>query len=209
MDEQAFKETVAGNIAAYRKALSLTQLELAEKLNYSDKAVSKWERAEALPDTFVLKQIAQLFGIGLDDLTRNHGNKKIRRPHKFFQKKIIIPMLSVGLVWLIATNVFAILLMVGVQRAWLAFYCAIPATLVVCLVFSALWWTPLLSALCISGIIWTVAGLLYLCVPVNYNYMFFIIAVPLQVLEILWTIFKNPLKKIKSPPKLPPPSSEN
>ena len=41
---------IADNIAYYRKKMALTQLELAEKLNYSDKSISKWERAEGVPD---------------------------------------------------------------------------------------------------------------------------------------------------------------
>ena len=57
------KENLANNIASHRKALKLTQAELAQKLNYSDKAVSKWERGEAVPDLVVLKQIADFFGI--------------------------------------------------------------------------------------------------------------------------------------------------
>ena len=42
------KETISKNIIKYRKELGLTQLELADKLNYSDKTLSKWERAEAI-----------------------------------------------------------------------------------------------------------------------------------------------------------------
>ena len=66
MDE--IKINVANNIARYRKKLNMTQLQLAEKLNYSDKAVSKWERAEALPDIYVMHELAVMFGITLDEL---------------------------------------------------------------------------------------------------------------------------------------------
>ena len=44
------KSIIAQNITDLRRAKGLTQLELAEQLNYSDKAVSKWERAESMPD---------------------------------------------------------------------------------------------------------------------------------------------------------------
>ncbi len=192
MDEQSLKENLAKNIAAYRKATGLTQAELADKLSYSDKAVSKWERGESFPDIFTLQSLAELFGIPLDELTRNHGNRKIRRPRKVFQKKIIVPLLSVGVVWLVATNIFAFLMMFGVPRAWLAFVAAAPASLIVLLVFSAIWWKPLLTFIFVSGIVWSIAALLYILVRVNYNYMFFIIAVPLQVMEILWAILRKP-----------------
>ena len=56
------KPIIAKNITALRQGAKLTQIELAERLNYSDKAVSKWERAESIPDITVLKTIADMFG---------------------------------------------------------------------------------------------------------------------------------------------------
>ena len=68
INENEFKQIVARNITMFRKANGLTQLELAEKLNYSDKAISKWERGESLPDVYMLQVIANMFGISLNDL---------------------------------------------------------------------------------------------------------------------------------------------
>ncbi|MBR5900709.1 MAG: helix-turn-helix transcriptional regulator [Clostridia bacterium] len=62
------KENLAINIAKHRKALGLTQAELAEQLNYSDKAVSKWERGDAVPEITVLKQLADFYGVTVDTL---------------------------------------------------------------------------------------------------------------------------------------------
>lgn len=44
------KKTIGGFIAALRKANGMTQRELAEKLNVSDKSISRWERDETAPD---------------------------------------------------------------------------------------------------------------------------------------------------------------
>ena len=66
------KQIVANNIIKLRKEKKLTQAEFANKLNYSDKAVSKWERAESTPDIIVLKQISDLFGISVDYLLNEH-----------------------------------------------------------------------------------------------------------------------------------------
>ena len=55
------KLVIAKNIAKLRVDSNMTQNELAQKLNYSDKAVSKWERGESLPDISVLVQIAEIF----------------------------------------------------------------------------------------------------------------------------------------------------
>jgi transcriptional regulator with XRE-family HTH domain len=208
MDEQRLKETAAKNIAAYRRAMNWTQAELAEKLNYSDKAVSKWERAENLPDVFTLKRLSELFGVTLDELCRDHGNRKIRRPRKFFQKKIIIPLLSAVIVWVIATNAFAFLMMGGIARPWLAFIAAVPVTCIVFVVFSAIWWRPLLTFIFVSGILWTIAGLLYLTIQIEYNYLFFIIAAPLQVLEVLWAILRKPPSQRKAAKESEKPKEE-
>ena len=200
MTDKELKEAIAQNIAGYRKSLNLTQLELAEKLNYSDKAVSKWERAEALPDIFVLKQIADLFGITLDGLSAPHNaDKKFKVQHRAFQAKILIPMLSAGVAWLTVTVVFSILTYFQLwANAWLVFIFAIPASFVVLLVFSMLWWDPTFTFVFISALIWSSALVLFLIVPENhghYNFLFFIVAIPLQVLEVLWAIFKQPKKK--------------
>ena len=58
------REIIAKNIADLRREQNLTQAELAARLNYSDKAVSKWERGESMPDITVLKEIADLFSVG-------------------------------------------------------------------------------------------------------------------------------------------------
>ena len=66
------KPIIAKNITALRQGAKMTQIELAERLNYSDKSVSKWERAESLPDITVLKAIADMFEVPLDYLVREN-----------------------------------------------------------------------------------------------------------------------------------------
>ena len=77
---EKFKKIVAKNISELRQLNKLTQAELGEKINYSDKAVSKWERGESLPDAFVLKRIANIFQVSVDYLLEDHSNDKTK-PH--------------------------------------------------------------------------------------------------------------------------------
>ena len=98
------KFILARNLTAYRKAMNLTQLELAEKLNYSDKAVSKWERAESVPDILILKKIADIYHVSIDDLIKDKDVTKIKV--KTMQKNkttshAMITALSVVAVWLV------------------------------------------------------------------------------------------------------------
>ena len=67
---EELKTVIAKNISELRRSAMMTQLDLAERLNYSDKAVSKWERAESVPDISVLKAIADIFGVSVDYLLR-------------------------------------------------------------------------------------------------------------------------------------------
>ena len=76
MDSEKLKLQIGSNIASYRKRAGLTQAGLAERINYSDKAVSKWERAESMPDISVLVKIAEIFGISLDALVLGSASEK-------------------------------------------------------------------------------------------------------------------------------------
>ncbi len=62
------KKTIGSFIAALRKANGMTQKELAEKLNVSDKTVSRWEREEGVPDLSAVPVIAEIFGVSCDEL---------------------------------------------------------------------------------------------------------------------------------------------
>ena len=74
---EEMKKTVAANIAELRKFNHMTQAELADKLCYSDKAISKWERGESIPDVFTLKQVADLFSVTVDYLLTDHEGEKV------------------------------------------------------------------------------------------------------------------------------------
>lgn len=77
------KKTIGSFIAALRKANGLTQKELAEKLNVSDKAVSRWERDECYPDLTMIPALAEIFGVSCDELL-NGGriNSEERQPRQ-------------------------------------------------------------------------------------------------------------------------------
>ena len=97
--EEKLREYFARNLAHYRKALGLTQIELAERLNYSDKSVSKWERGDGLPDLAVTAQIAEIFGLTVNDMIAEKPKRRLMTT----RNKIIITLLSMGVAWLVAT----------------------------------------------------------------------------------------------------------
>ena len=83
------KKIIAKNITDLRTAKGITQLELAEKLMYSDKNISKWERAEAVPDVVVLKTLADMYGITVNDFLVENNEKLAKLFKELYQLKFI------------------------------------------------------------------------------------------------------------------------
>ena len=137
------KLIIADNISDLRKKKGMTQAELAEKLNYTDKAVSKWERGESVPDIVVLKSIADLFGVYIDYLVSEYHEKESSK--KTFDRTqrnnhIAITIISIFLVVLVATLLFVILnSSVSLSASFLTFLYALPVAFIVWLVFNSLW----------------------------------------------------------------------
>lgn len=189
INENEFKQIVARNITKFRKANGLTQLELAIKLNYSDKAVSKWERGESLPDVYMLQVIASMFGITLNDLVTE--NTDIIKPKSNLNKGIVLA-LSIGLTWLIAVATFVFLNIFNIEKAWLLFIYAIPVSLIISIIFSNIWKYKWLLFFSISGLYYTIP--LSICITLNWVNnvaLLFIIGAPLQLLTILWFFRKR------------------
>lgn len=183
-NETEFRGLVAKNLTMYRKANGLTQLELAEKLNYSDKAISKWERGESLPDLYILQTIADMFGITLNDLVSEQAEPK-KNQNKF--NKNVIMLLSVGLTWLIAVIVFVILSMAQLPMLWMPFIYALPTSCIVLIVFTKMWKYRKLLFSSISLLYFTTA--LAVCMQLSWkfnSYGLFFVAAALQILTIFW-----------------------
>ena len=145
------KSIIAQNITDLRRAKGMTQLELAEQLNYSDKAVSKWERAESMPDVSVLVEIADLFEVPLDYLVRaEHPQKEIQPSEEALSatyRKGYISGISILLVWLIVVLVYILISFFAkdAHSQWLSFVYAIPVSAIVWLVFNSIWFNPRLN----------------------------------------------------------------
>ena len=181
--EEQLRMQIAENIAYYRKQNGDTQAELAEKLNYSDKSVSKWERGDGTPDIYILAKIAALYKITVQDLLRE---KKVP---KASIRRILIYLLSIGLAWLVMTVVFCLSQITGVleHSSWLLFIYAIPISGIISVVYCAMWWNHLLQALSSSLIVWGVGLSIVLSIPFR-SILFFIICAVLQILLILYFI---------------------
>lgn len=158
MDSEKLKLQIGNNIAVFRKQCAMTQAELAEKLNYSDKAVSKWERGESVPDVMTLAQIAELFGVGMDELLGSGeavaSVKKEKPLNKRSVNKNVIQMLVSLLVWFVALFVYVVLSSVGLPRSWLGFFYAVPVNAIVLLSLRSAWHKYSWNFALVSLIVW-------------------------------------------------------
>ncbi len=194
MEDEIIKSNISTNLIKYRKLSGLTQYDLALKLNYSDKAVSKWERGEALPDVLILYKIANLFGITVNDLlsSPNETPKTVSTQKKKINS-LVITLLAIGLVWFVATAVFVIFNMFDIvkDKVWLAYIYSIPVSMIVAIVFTKIFKQRILTYLSISALIWTVLLSVHLTINV---WLVYIVGIPLQVLTILWFFRKKKVK---------------
>ena len=196
-DEATLRKTVAKNIAAYRKAHHDTQLDLATKLNYSDKSVSKWERGESLPDVYILSQIADLYGVSVSALIGEIQPPKESKPHYH----MFILLLSLALTFAVATLLFSMFMICKVDYpAWMFFVYALPVCSIICIVFTSLWWGILWQGVSVSALIWTLGLSLYLSFELENVSLIFLVCAALQVLTVLWEIFRKSLLKSKGLP---------
>lgn len=184
------KHIIAHNLSELRRSASMTQIDLAERLHYSDKAVSKWERGESIPDVGVLKEIADLFGVTVDYLlTEEHTAPREDVPAGLQHRRAVVTLLSVALVWLIATVVFVILGMVlpGLRGEWLAFVYAIPVSAIVLLVFNSMWGRRRRNYGIVSVLVWGLLLSAFLTYPRGMMWMIFLLGIPAQIIIWLWS----------------------
>ena len=195
--------TIAKNLTHYRKEAGLTQAELAEKINYSDKSVSKWESAGGVPDVYVLLELSRLYEVSIDELVRGDVPEEIEpivEKKKGLDKRIWIMLLSSGLVWLVATCLFVgIYIWNPESPAWLVFLYAVFANAIVLIVYTGLWKYRILNFLSVSTLIWITITCLFATFGIlfeNASFGFlFLIGIPLQILEIFWVFFRSLFKR--------------
>lgn len=200
------KEIIAKNLAFYRKNAKLTQLELANKLNYSDKAISKWERGDSIPDVFILKQLADLYRIKVDDFMHvdKNGKPRLSLSKKFeMNRRALITVMSICFVWLFAVGIFVLFSLTGnniIYPLWLVFIYALPLSSFVAMLFSIKWFKRVVIFIFASLLVWTLTLSIYISfINSEGLWLIFLIAVVVQILLIIWYFIiyiNNKIKKL-------------
>lgn len=202
MDDEKVKNQIGANIASFRKRIGLTQAGLAEKLNYSDKAISKWERGESIPDVLTLMQLAELFDVDVNSLLEdpnsvpenNNALNRVmtqvsERALKRKANKNIILGLSSTLVWFVALLIFVIISTLSLPKGWMAFIYAIPINAIVLLSLRSAWRDFRWNRFLISCIMWGGLLSIYLSLLVFggiHTELVFLLGIPGQIAIFLW-----------------------
>lgn len=187
MNNDELKLQIGANIARLRKDAGMTQAELAERLNYSDKAISKWERGESMPDVLTLVQLSELLNITVNDLVgsstpapaapvpeevpskKKQKKKGCGNKPKRVADKNVIQKLSSILVWTIALFIYLVLDSFGVRNCWMIFVLAVIANAIVLLSLRAAWKMYGINRILISIIMWGSLIFFYLCIWLIWN----------------------------------------
>ena len=202
MDLDNLKDRIGTNIAVQRKRAGLTQAGLAEKLNYSDKAVSKWERGESIPDVLTLMQLASVFDVSVNELLEDPnalpGNpgklekamsQVSEKALKRKANKTVIQGLSTTLVWFVALLIFVVISSFDLPYSWIAFFYAIPVNAIVLLSLRSAWRDYRWNRALISVIVWGFLVSIYatLLVFVRFNmWRLFLLGIPGEIAIFLW-----------------------
>lgn len=193
------KSVLAQNLITLRKSKKLTQIELAEVLNYSDKSVSRWENGDTEPDLSTLITLSEYFGVTLDDLCKtplqpqqlSEQQKSAEKEQKVFSRnKKIITCLSVVLVWFVAVFVFIQIQLIYHTVCWIAFIWALPVTSILLTVFCSIWANKKMIYTAVSFLVWTLLLSLHLqFMLLGYQnfWMLYFLGVPSQIAIVLWS----------------------
>ena len=184
--------TIGKNITRLRRLSDMTQSDLAERINYSDKSISKWEQGNGIPDVRILVQLAELFNVSVDDLVREHNDAPVMPKRTRLRRRIVVTLLSVGLCWLAAVVAFVLIgiFAPSVRDKWLAFLYAVPVSAIVVLVFSCIWRYRWVRLSAITVLVWTVLTCIYLTAHVlgAEIALIYLIGIPLQVFAVIFFV---------------------
>lgn len=187
MLEKDLKEIVAQNIFYLRTINHMTQYELGEQINYSDKAVSKWERADGIPDIYVLKSIADLFKVSIDYLLTEHSEQEQKREKKPVNNKgraLVMNIIMIAIAS-IALFVFVIVALSTKKYIWQVFVYMLPAISIVGISCTGAWRKTIGVFMFISMFVWTSILTVYIALGEYATWMVFLLGIPIQIIVFL------------------------
>ena len=190
------KDIIAQNLIALRKEKNLTQNELAEKLNYSDNSISRWEHAEITPSIETLEQIANFYNVSVESILKEKATEESKKSKKLeLIRHISTILMIVSQVWFIAAMCFFYIDTFASFNAWILFVWAVPISMLIALLFSIPRKNRIVTFIFATLLVWSFLASLYLQL-LQYNlYLLFIIGAPTQLFLCVWAFMRPKNKK--------------
>ena len=195
------KRIIAENITELRLLNDMTQAQLGEKLNYSDKTVSKWERGESTPDIEVLSELSDLFGVSIDSLIREDGiadkTEVNQRRQTIYNHRAVMYIVE-GSVMVAALFAFIITSLIIRRSAFqiLYFVYAIPVVLIIKLILNSVWFNPRNNYYIVSVLMWSILAAIYitfLYFDINVG-LIFLLGAAGQIIIVICSFVTRPFK---------------
>ena len=187
------KEIIAKNLVELRKSRKFTQQELASRLNYSDKAISRWEHAETLPDIETLCKICDIYGVKFEYLLQREqprgNNPYVIRTD--IPSRIVTMCIAICAVWITAFVLYMYTSKILGSNRWTLFIWAIPVSCIVCQIYNRVYFmNNAFRCVMYSVAQWTIILSVYLQLLEHNMWMLFIMGAPIQAVIILTTVLK-------------------
>ncbi len=189
---KTLNEIISENLIIHRKNNLLTQSEVAFLLNYSDKSISKWEQGHAVPTLEILMELTKIYNTSLDELVTDKDIKKIdeRKEYENLVKKqysrLVISLLSISLIWIIATIIYSVLAIADVPKGSLAYLWSAPISALSAFIFNYFWGKRSYSTLILSVLLWLTLVAFYITLHyIKPMRELFYIGLPIQIAIIL------------------------
>ena len=191
------RKIIGNNLSELRKKRGLTQLELAEKFNYTDRAVSKWENGDTLPDVEILYNLCEFYGVTLDYLTHEDNNFYVKRNNELqLWNKIAITCLVSMIVWGLATIIFVFSLLRRHTALWQSFVVAVPITSIIVLYFNRIYFKNKITRIITWSVFtWSLIASAYLIILDPQFWPLFLLGIPAQASILIYFLFKTPSHK--------------
>lgn len=187
------EKIVAANLTELRKSRQWTQLELAEKLNYSDKTISKWERGDGLPDLKTICRMAELFDVSVDYFVTEGADSEVKKYSAPKQERgyhVIISLLAMACVWIAAVVFYAYAFTYRGHNNWTVFVWSVPISCVLLYRLNLKWGKRKYEIIYTSIFCWTLLASIFLQF-LKYNmWPIFLVGIPVQIALILWNILR-------------------
>ncbi|MBQ1256485.1 MAG: helix-turn-helix transcriptional regulator [Clostridia bacterium] len=183
-----WKETLAANLARLRREKGLTQAELGEKLNYSDKSVSKWERGEGVPDLQVMVALSELYGVSIDEMTgRRMSAETTGVTRANAADRTFLMIVTQSIIWLLAIILFSVFLLFAgdMPKKWLVFIYAIPVSCLCTGMYFTAWKLYAWAYGAFSCVMWLACVASQLTLGARFAPMIYILGAILQLISVI------------------------